>query len=399
MAVALLMRTTLALAVAVLVACTAPAARADTFVIGSLTLPEGGTHQICGGNPCTVMQGAVAPASAGTYTLRSPVDGTIVSWSYRNGNYPPGNQLALRVLRPTNAQETQFTAVGTNAAPFPPDGSDVVRGPFPVSIAVKAGDRIGLHGLGPDADGLDVPVGPGVAGDGVRYFVSPDIADGGPPRTFANPGDNGQQVLVQATIQTGPPPPFVPPPPPPAPDFGVAFSTPRGKIPFAMARDGGPVDIPLIVRRLNGSRGPIALRVTKLPKGLKATVSSPTVDGVFDTPIFVRLERRSPSAHAKPGSYRLNVIGTPSSAAAGPAARTLPVNLNVLGAVAVKVEGIEVNQSVQTFEQPYGGAYYGLPLMDGKKTIARVFADFEGVTGKIKGRARLPDVRDGALRL
>src|SRR5712671_1700860 len=176
-------RTTLALAVVAVLMCAATTASADTVVIGSQNLPAGGLHQLCGGNPCVGMQGAVAPASAGTYTLSSPVDGTIVSWSFRNGNVLQSNSYELRVLRPTNAQQTQFTAVGTSAPQIILSNDDLIRGSFPVSIPIKAGDRIGIQGTGPDSDGFDVPVfTSGVAGDGARYF-QPPIADGGPATT------------------------------------------------------------------------------------------------------------------------------------------------------------------------------------------------------------------------
>jgi hypothetical protein len=383
----------LALAATALVLCAAPAARAaDQYVIGSQNLSEGGSTQICAGSPCTVMQGQFAAASAGAYTVRSPVAGTIVSWSYRTANALSGDRYALRVLRPTNASETQFTAVATRVSPSLATGMDLVLGAFPVSVAVNAGDRIGLQSRGPTEFGVPIKTTSvtGPAGDGVSYFL-PDIPDGGTPQTPYGAGsNNGQQVLVQATVQTGPPPPLPPETAPQPPDFRVVFSPPRSsKLPFTIPR-GGSLDIPMTVQRLNGSRGQIALRVTGVPKGLKATLSSTTIDNLSDTPIFVRFAPRTPSARAKPGSYKVRVVGTPSSADTAPAERTLLVSLNVLGEVAVKVEGIEVNQSVQTFEQPYGGAYYGVPLMDGKKTIARVFADFAGVTGKIRGRARLP---------
>src|SRR4249919_3261485 len=136
-------------AVALVIVGWSPAsAAAATFTIGSLTLPADSTGQVCGSDPCTVVQGQVSPASPGTYTLRAPADGTIVSWSYRNGNVPPANSYSLRVLRPANAQETSFTAVGTATSPIIPDALNAVRGPYAVSLPVRAGDRIGLRSNG-----------------------------------------------------------------------------------------------------------------------------------------------------------------------------------------------------------------------------------------------------------
>ncbi len=374
---------------ALALAASAPClASADTFTVGSLNLPAGATNSICGGNQCTVVQGRVDAASVGSYTLRVPADGTITSWSFRSASFSASNSYSLRVLRPANAQETSFTAKGTADSPLVPDANDAVRGPFPVSIPVKAGDRLGLRGNGPGDFGVPVFTS-GQSGDGVRYFIAPDIADGS-TATPSNPGDNGQQVLVQVTVQTGPPPPFVPPPPPPPPDFRIVRNPPA-KFAFLMRRHD-KLAIPLIVQRLYGSRGPIALRVKGAPKGTKVTLSHTTVDSTLDTPIVVTIAPPAGGA-ARPGSYKMNVIGTPTGGAAtGPATRSLTVPVNVLGELNARVEGVEVTQSVQTFEQPYGGAYYGVPLVKGKKTVARVFADFEGVAAKIKGKPTRPEL-------
>ena len=214
---AILSRATITAVAFGLAVLTSPAS-AGAVTIGSLDLPAGGSGSFCV-DPCTGVQGQVSPASTSAYTLKSPVDGTITGWSYRNGNVQAGNHYALRVLRPANPAETQFTAVTTLDAPVLPDDFDMVRGPFPASIPIKTGDRIALKATGPADYGVPVSLSgqnDPSTGDGARY-IDPDVADGS-TATPADPGNNGQLVLVQAQINETPPPP---PPPPPDPDFTV----------------------------------------------------------------------------------------------------------------------------------------------------------------------------------
>src|SRR4051812_8286557 len=210
--------------------CGPGVASAATTTLGSLDLPSGGAAEVCADTkaPCTEIQGS---AVGGNYVVRSPVDGTIVSWRYRNGQYSgAGNSYSLRVLRPTNADETSFQAIATSTAPALPDSQDLPRGPFGVTIPIKAGDRIGLRSNGPDNFG--VPVSYTDPSDDLRYF-EPDIADGS---TGTPAGNTGQRVLVQATIQYGEAgeggaaptpqagcPPSCPPRLPPATNGRIAF--------------------------------------------------------------------------------------------------------------------------------------------------------------------------------
>ena len=219
----------------------AASAGADTKNLGSVGLPAGGDTSICGGigPKCTVVQQQVASASAGSYVLRAPADGTIVSWSYRSANAATGNQYSLRVLRPANAAETSFTAIATSTAPPLPDGNDLVRGPFGVNIPVKARDRIGLESQGPSDFGVPVfhtAQHDPSTGDGVVFF-SPDIGDGSTATATTTGGNDGSQVLVQATIETAspPPPPPVGCPPTCPPSLGPALN---GRIAFSSEQSG-----------------------------------------------------------------------------------------------------------------------------------------------------------------
>lgn len=191
----------------------APAvASANTVVIGSAPLSSTpGFAVISVGANVPVFQGD----ASGNYTLSAPVSGTIVSWSFMSAGVANGQDFVLRVLRPADSTGTSWTAVATSAVQQVTGGGpglDVQQGPFTsgVSIAVQAGDRIGLQAT----SGPDVPTEQGVGNqDGVRYFPTP-FADG--TTAAIAPGstaDNGQVVPVQATIQYSP----APPPPPSAP--------------------------------------------------------------------------------------------------------------------------------------------------------------------------------------
>lgn len=354
--------------------------------IGSVDLPAGGFGSICF-DQCTVFQGQVSPATQPRYVLKVPADGTITGWSFRNGTVEAGNVFALRVLRPTDVSETQFAVVGTAVAPEVPDNADAVRGPFPASIAVRAGDRIGLQARGPFNFGVPLALtgqNDPTTGDGVRYF-DPDLADGR-SGTPADAGNTGQTVLVQAQIDETPPPP---PPPPPAPDFSVALLGNVGTT-FAMTPTGS-VTVPLGLRRSDLSRGPIALSVSGAPAGIVASIQSPRVDvpGTVSDPLTIKAGPGGPPA---PGSYRLTITGTPLSATAGTAPRSLTITLFVVGQLAVQVQGIEVTQAVQTLGQPQVSTYRGVPLITRKKVVAKVFVGLNGVEGTrtLKGTPRRP---------
>ena len=344
------------------------------MTIGSIDLPAGGLGSYCSA-ACTAFQGQIAPATQAMYTLTSPVDGTISGWSFRNGSIQAGNSFALRVLRPTDASETQFTLVGTSTPQLVADNDDAVRGPFPASIPIKTGDRIGLESLGPFDFGVPVALtgqNDPVTGDGARYF-QPDLADGqsGLP---SNPGNSGQTVLVQAEVNEAPPPP---PPPPPRPDFSLGL---LGNPPstFSMTPTGS-VTIPLVVHRNDISRGSIQLSVAGLPFGATGSFQASQVDATGDVadPLTISHRRSLVIPALAPGTYPITVTATPLSASAG-VTRSLSLTLVVLGQLQVQVQGLEVTQAVQTFDQPVHHTYRGVPLVAGKKTVANVIAAFTG---------------------
>ena len=145
-----------------------------------------------GGSGETVYQEA-APAE----TLVAPSAGAITSWSVRSADM--NAQYELRVIRPAGGE---FVASGTSAPQTVPDAEDKVRGPFVVSLPVKAGDRIALDvisGTGAPINSLLAPVA-----DELNYVQDP-FADGATKKAALSPPLGGsQELLLQATFTPAP---------------------------------------------------------------------------------------------------------------------------------------------------------------------------------------------------
>jgi len=180
-------------------------AAAATATIGAATLATTpGFATVGAGQGVPVFQGD----TSGSYTLSSPVAGTIVSWSFMSAGIANGSTFVLRVLRPADGTGTNWTAEATSPAVSitgSGPGTDVLEGPFTagVSLPVQAGDRIALE----PTNGTDTPTEQGSSGqDGVRFFTAP-FADGDTAAIDpASSADNGQVVPVQATVQYTPAP-------------------------------------------------------------------------------------------------------------------------------------------------------------------------------------------------
>jgi len=194
-----------------------PTAQADTTTIGNLSLPAGGAQAFLAPSQIA-FQLLGGTDNTNPYVVTPPVTGTITSWSFRQVNMAPGDQVTLRVLSvDTGALIARALAtVDTQTV----DGSgDVVRGPFPVSQAIQAGEYIGVQ-----STSGNVPTnGGGVAGADDDFVITAPLADGS-SSTFSN--GNSQipdqtQLMIQATVDyvpaSPPPPPNNPPPnnPPP----------------------------------------------------------------------------------------------------------------------------------------------------------------------------------------
>jgi hypothetical protein len=178
--------------------CTAgaPAALAATTSIGESSLTPGfAPPVVSAGQDIPVFQGA---AGAG-YVARSPVSGTITSWSFLSAGIATGKHFLLRVLEPVGTEAKTWRAASASAevAVGSATGVDAVNGPFATSLPVAAGDAIALQ----PTDNTSVPTEEGAAGvDGIRYFLAP-FADGATaPLTPGSEANNGQLVPVQATV-------------------------------------------------------------------------------------------------------------------------------------------------------------------------------------------------------
>lgn len=192
-------------ALAVVLILGAPAALADTTVIGeqSLVPNMGNADQI--GQNIPVFQG---DAGAG-YVLSSPRTGTIISWSFLSGGIATGKQFELAVLAPVDTTGTNWRLQATSepVAVQTSTGTDAVNGPFRVGIPIAEGERIALMPV----DDSDPPIEAGTQNvDGIRYFSQPFAGGLGSSQQVA-PGstaDNGQVVPIQASVTfSGPPAP------------------------------------------------------------------------------------------------------------------------------------------------------------------------------------------------
>ncbi len=170
----------------------APAAGALETTLGSKL--EDAYETTFGGAAITAYQEA-APSE----TLLAPGPGTITSWSVRSGD--SGAEYELRILRPAAGGE--LTAVGTSTAHSVPNSNNEVRGPFAVSLSVKAGDLIALHvikGQGAPINNVAAP-----AADELNYLEDP-FANGITKKPVLEPLHGGsQELLVSADFKAGGP--------------------------------------------------------------------------------------------------------------------------------------------------------------------------------------------------
>jgi hypothetical protein len=162
--------------------------------IGSALADSADTGIGCAGPPCTLALTGLDPSEAAG-PIASPVDGTIVSWSFR-GLSNSSQRFYLRVVRPTGGGN--YTGAGTSStlSPSTPAG-DTVVGPVATSLPVNAGDQIGVQAPTSAGFGLVHSTGTPVA-SAYTYFTGPDLADGGSPR--AGVTNSSVEVLLQATV-------------------------------------------------------------------------------------------------------------------------------------------------------------------------------------------------------
>jgi autotransporter-associated beta strand protein len=175
---------------------TAPAARADTILLGAPGGGSGGASALnFGSAPITVANTSLGEAGA---HVTSPVTGTIVRW--RITTLGTG-AFTLHVLRPTSPGP--YVEEGSSA------GNVVVSGAntFTADLPIQAGDLVAV----------DVPPGRGVAGHSAiagsswDYF-SPVLTPGGSAKPAgSSPAD--RELLLNADLEYTPPADVAPPPP------------------------------------------------------------------------------------------------------------------------------------------------------------------------------------------
>ncbi|HEV3233998.1 MAG TPA: IPT/TIG domain-containing protein [Candidatus Dormibacteraeota bacterium] len=168
----------------------ASAASAANISIGQ-TAPAGTSGNGCSG--CTLFQGTTGSASPSYVT---PVNGVITSWSVQaqSGGCNSGCTARLRVFRSLPGNTFEMVAETTD------QNIDAGLKTFPASIAVLAGDRIGIEGSN------GVRFYSGQTGDVVDFMVgdpalnTPFGACGSSPCYFTSEGNS--LVNVSAVVQT-----------------------------------------------------------------------------------------------------------------------------------------------------------------------------------------------------
>jgi hypothetical protein len=135
--------------------------------------------------------------AAPSEVLTAPSGGTITSWSVRS--HDANAKYELRIMRPAPGGE--LTAAGTSSAQTIAGSEDKQRGPFAVSLAVRAGDRIGLQVL--SGEGAPISNALGALTDELNYVDDP-FADGTTNAPKLMPGHGGgQELLLQANFVPG----------------------------------------------------------------------------------------------------------------------------------------------------------------------------------------------------
>ncbi len=166
-----------------------------TMVIGPSTLVTGSlqNHPTCGSQGCTFIQFS---GTAADPVYAAPVDGTIVAW--RIASDSANNKVTLRILRPAGGGKYSAVAssatVSTSGSQFGPDQ-------FSTSIAVKAGDIIGL-----DNANSALIFKTGVLGAFPELWTPPLTNGGSPSAPTAPVGTtvNGYQLQIDAYLQPAP---------------------------------------------------------------------------------------------------------------------------------------------------------------------------------------------------
>lgn len=146
-----------------------PAASPGAVTIGSRLLPEPNSSPTCPAG-CTHAQFSLDAARQAPGGLVSPIDGVVVRWRAK-----ADGAVTLRIVHPLGLPG-QFTGGGTSVAVL---AIPTVARTFTARLAIQAGDRVGLDGLGTTV-GYDKDLGnPG----NVVHRWDPRLANSGAPRS------------------------------------------------------------------------------------------------------------------------------------------------------------------------------------------------------------------------
>jgi hypothetical protein len=119
----------------------------------------------------TFSNGALAPDLRASGGVSSPLNGTIVRWRIRVGDYTRATN--LRIIRPLGGG--LFTAAGTSPSVLPPINATTT---YDAQLPIRIGDYIGIDCCEFPAPGAEFFV----TGAAIRNEWQPRLADGGPAR-------------------------------------------------------------------------------------------------------------------------------------------------------------------------------------------------------------------------
>jgi hypothetical protein len=156
-------------------------AQANTVTVGS-SLTNPGFSLVPYSVPATVTN-YVLPSPA---TATSPVDGTVISWSFIGS----GGPLSPRILRSVSG--TKMTGVSTGS-PQNATMSGGVSGPFSANFPIKKGEYFGVDGgAGASLAAATLP--------GATYlYFEPSVVNGGPGSDPV--GTNSGEAAVSAVVR------------------------------------------------------------------------------------------------------------------------------------------------------------------------------------------------------
>jgi hypothetical protein len=136
--------------------------------------------------PCTFSQATLDADRQAPGGIVSPVNGTITLWRIRAAG--ASSPTALRVIRPLGGG--LFTGAGTSATVTPALNSTSV---FATQLPIKVGDAIGINCCQPASQYF-------LLSGGTMSDWQPVLADGGPGRASAGPGDP-HEIVLNADIE------------------------------------------------------------------------------------------------------------------------------------------------------------------------------------------------------